>query len=98
MGPSDVGGPLSCLEAIVPKLRNINPLGAVDLPLIGRSLEAGEEFDCTAEQAKHLLEQAGNYQLATDKKPSTPREKAAPKQPADEPKTSDPTDTDGGAN
>ncbi|MBP6570923.1 MAG: hypothetical protein KA226_05855 [Gemmatimonadales bacterium] len=27
------------------KLRNINPLGQVDLPLLGRTLEPGEEFD-----------------------------------------------------
>lgn len=32
------------LEAAV-KLKNTNPLGAVDLPLIGRTLEAGEVFD-----------------------------------------------------
>jgi hypothetical protein len=27
------------------KLKNINPLGAIDLPIIGRTLVAGEEFD-----------------------------------------------------
>jgi hypothetical protein len=27
------------------RLRNINPLGEVDLPLIGRSLAPGEEFE-----------------------------------------------------
>jgi len=37
------------------RLRNVNPLGAVELPLIGRDgdnpLQAGEEFDCDAELA-----------------------------------------------
>ncbi len=33
------------------QLRNCNPLGAVDLPLIGRTLAAGEVFEVTAEQA-----------------------------------------------
>lgn len=35
----------------MPTLKNTNPLGAVDLPLIGRTLEPGEEFEVTAEQA-----------------------------------------------
>lgn len=35
----------------MPTLKNINPLGAVELPLIGRVLEAGEEFEVTAAQA-----------------------------------------------
>lgn len=62
----------------MPKLRNINPLGQVDLPLIGRSgepvgtpgvgcLEPGEEFDATDAQAAALLEQTGNYELVETK-------------------------------
>lgn len=47
----------------MPTLRNVNPLGAVDLPLIGRSLEAGEEFEVPDEVAGRLLEQVGNYEL-----------------------------------
>ncbi len=47
------------------KLRNINPLGEVELPLIGRTLAAGEEFDVSDEDCKALLEQAGNYERAT---------------------------------
>lgn len=35
----------------MPTLKNTNPLGAVDLPLIGRTLQPGEEFEVTAEQA-----------------------------------------------
>jgi len=42
-------------------LKNVNPLGAVDLPLIGRTLEPGEVFEVTDAHGKHLLEQAGNY-------------------------------------
>lgn len=45
------------------KLRNTNPLGAVDLPLIGKSIEAGEEFTVSNAQADQLLEQVGNYEL-----------------------------------
>ncbi len=72
----------------MPLLKNINPLGHVDLPLIGRQgdngiyaepdengfeartpvigsgcLEAGEEFEVSDEDAAHLLEQVGNYEL-----------------------------------
>lgn len=44
------------------QLRNTNPLGAVDLPLIGRTLEPGEVFDVTDTQGAVLLEQVGNYE------------------------------------
>ncbi|MGZ6788380.1 MAG: hypothetical protein ACXVGQ_00350 [Mycobacteriaceae bacterium] len=49
------------------RLRNTNPLGEVDLPLIGRSLTAGEEFDISDEDGAALLEQAGNYEQVTQK-------------------------------
>lgn len=59
------------------KLRNTNPLGQVDVPLIGRQgdtdgrtgvgcLEPGEEFDCSAEHARLLLGQAGNFEPVDD--------------------------------
>jgi hypothetical protein len=67
------------------RLRNTNPLGAVDLPLLGLTLGAGEEFDCPAELAgraptgtgdqfdpgEGLLAQVGNYQLVP---PTAPKE------------------------
>lgn len=46
------------------QLRNTNPLGAVDLPLIRRTLEAGEVFEVSDEVGAALLEQVGNYELA----------------------------------
>lgn len=52
----------------MPTLKNTNPLGAVDLPLIGRSLEPGEEFEVSGEQANALLEQVGNFELVETKK------------------------------
>ena len=61
------------------KLRNTNPIGAVELPLIGRNLEAGEEFEVDSKLAgkaptyddegqvtdlgEGLLAQVGNYEL-----------------------------------
>jgi hypothetical protein len=48
----------------MPTLKNTNPLGAVDLPLIGRTLEPGEEFEVSDEVAEQLLLQVGNYEVA----------------------------------
>lgn len=49
-------------------LKNTNPLGVVDLPLIGRTLQAGEEFEVSDDHAKKLLKQKGNYAPVTSKK------------------------------
>lgn len=49
------------------KLRNTNPLGDVDFPLLGRVLEAGEVFEVDDNTGKALLEQVGNYQAVTTK-------------------------------
>jgi hypothetical protein len=60
------------------KLRNVNPIGHVDLPLVGRSgdeyvgeegigcLEPDEVFEVTPEHAAILLQQIGNYEPADD--------------------------------
>lgn len=56
-------------------LRNINPLGEVDLPLIGRTLAAGEEFEVPAGVAEVLLQQVGNYEaVKTTKKTNTDKD------------------------
>jgi len=46
------------------KLRNTNPIGEVDLPLIRRSLQPGETFEVPDEAGARLLEQVGNFELA----------------------------------
>lgn len=61
------------------RLRNTNPVGQVDLPLIGRQgepfgeegsgcLERGEVFEIDDARGKKLLEQVGNYELVKDEK------------------------------
>lgn len=50
----------------MPKLKNISPLGELDVPLLDRILDAGEEFDVSAETAEKLLPQAENYQPVDD--------------------------------
>jgi hypothetical protein len=69
------------------QLRNTNPLGAVDLPLIGRQgepfgeegvgcLEPGEVFEIDDERGNALLEQAGNYEVVGTPKPPSAKAKA----------------------
>lgn len=48
----------------MPKLKNISPLGALDVPLLRRVVDAGEVFETTEEQARVLLLQPDNYQPA----------------------------------
>lgn len=38
-------------------LRNISPLGALDVPLLGRTVDAGDTFEASGEAAVRLLEQ-----------------------------------------
>lgn len=72
------------------RLRNVNPLGAVDLPLLGRTLAALEEFDCpehlagrgpvvledgTTDLGEGLLAQVANYELVPVPVDETPAKK-----------------------
>ena len=47
------------------QLKNVNPLGSIDLPLLGRTLEAGEVFEVPDKVGKELLKQVGNYEEPT---------------------------------
>lgn len=44
------------------KIRNINPVGAVDVPLLGRVLEPGEVVEVDDKTAATLLKQPDNYE------------------------------------
>ncbi len=44
------------------KFKNVSPLGALDLPLLGRVVGPGEVIEVTAEQAKHLDGQIAAWQ------------------------------------
>lgn len=67
-------------------LKNTNPLGQVDVPLLRRQgepfgeegsgcLEPGEVFECTEDVGKRLLEQVGNYERVSEAaaKKATPK-------------------------
>ena len=49
------------------RLVNTNPIGAVDVPSVGR-LEAGAEFEVPDELGTELLKQTGNYAPAKKSK------------------------------
>ncbi|WP_066586307.1 hypothetical protein [Cellulomonas timonensis] len=46
----------------MPKYKNISPLGALELPLIGRVVERGEVITVTTTQARHLAGQTDAWQ------------------------------------
>lgn len=48
------------------RLRNTNPVGAVDLPILGRTIDRDEVFDIADDVGAALLEQAGNYELVQE--------------------------------
>jgi hypothetical protein len=49
----------------MPLIRNVSPLGDLDVPLLGRILAAGEEVDVPKETAALLLAQPDNFQPVT---------------------------------
>jgi hypothetical protein len=53
----------------MPKLRNVNPLGGVDVPSFGLHLAPGEEFEVDDDKAAALLAQAGNFELVDTSAP-----------------------------
>ncbi|MHA7275365.1 hypothetical protein ACX80O_02360 [Arthrobacter sp. Hz1] len=54
-------------------LRNKSPLGAIDLPLIGRTLEACEKFEVSEDLAKQLLEQPDVFARVAKPRTTKPR-------------------------
>jgi hypothetical protein len=52
----------------VPTFVYVGPFDVVDIPLIGRPVKAGEEFDVPDAQAALLAEQPDNYAPAPVKK------------------------------
>ena len=54
------------------RIRNVNPLGAVEFPLIRRVLEAGEVFEVPDPVGEALLLQLGNFEQVTDDTDNNP--------------------------
>lgn len=47
-------------------IKNVSPLGDLDVPLLGRFLDAGEEIEVSDDVAERLLPQAENYEPVDD--------------------------------
>lgn len=60
------------------RLRNINPLGEVYVPILGRALTAGEVFEVTPEEAELLLLQASNWEVAEGATLTSPHPRGVP--------------------
>ena len=59
----------------MPTIRNVNPIGDIDVPLLRRIVLRGETVEVTDEQAASLLDQPDNWQpVETDSTPATPEE------------------------
>ena len=54
----------------MPVIKNVSPYGALDVPLLGRTVEANEEIEVSEAQAAILLAQAENYQEVKARKAS----------------------------
>lgn len=50
----------------MPVIKNVSPIGALDIPLLRRVVEFGEEVEVKVEHALVLLDQEANYE-AVDK-------------------------------
>lgn len=50
----------------MPKIKNVSPFGDLDIPLLGRVVEAGQTVEVTDEQAAILLLQEDNFHAAGD--------------------------------
>lgn len=48
------------------RLRNVSPLGALDVPALGRIIAAGEVFETSEEIAEALTAQAEHFEPTTD--------------------------------
>lgn len=70
-------------------IKNVSPLGELDVPLLGRFLKAGEEIEVSDEVAERLLPQAENYQPVDDGAKAI-LAKLYPEPEADEPEDVDP--------
>lgn len=77
----------------MPRLKNISPLGALDVPLLRRVVEADEIIDVTEDQARVLLQQPDNYQ-PTDKATKTLAADLTAQQDTDEATSHDGTNED----
>lgn len=68
----------------MPKIKNVSPFGDLEIPLLGRVVEAGSIVEVTDEEARILLMQVDNFHpWGPDAREALEKEQAAE---ADEPK------------
>ncbi|MEV7874524.1 hypothetical protein [Microbacterium sp. NPDC089188] len=67
----------------VPRFKNVSPLGALDVPALGRVITAGEEFDVREELVPMFAAQVDNFQAVNASAEDAVEEALKPYEPAD---------------
>lgn len=52
------------------KFRNISPLGSLDIPFLGRTVERGEVFEVSADDAQFFVGQTETFEAVGKSRPS----------------------------
>lgn len=52
------------------KFRNISPLGALDIPALGRIVEAEEVFDVPSDLEEYFADQSANFEQVREPSPN----------------------------
>ncbi len=68
----------------MPRIKNISPIGAIDVPLLRRTLEADEQIDVTEDQARRLLAQPDVYGPVDKQAKTIAADLAAEQEPAED--------------
>ncbi|MCC2030616.1 hypothetical protein [Microbacterium allomyrinae] len=67
----------------MPKFKNVSPLGALDVPALGRVVEPEEVFEVRDDIAEAIAAQASNYEPVDAKAKKIAAKIAAPAEGAD---------------
>ncbi|REC98331.1 hypothetical protein DEU35_1431 [Microbacterium sp. AG157] len=78
----------------VPRFKNVSPLGALDVPALGRVITEGEEFDVREDLVPLFAGQVENYEPVNASAKAATAEALAP---AEEPEPEEVTDGDDAA-
>lgn len=64
------------------KFKNVSPLGALEVPFLGKTVEAGEVFEVSADIAGYFAGQAATFQPVSAPRPKPAAKNGNPKKAA----------------
>ncbi|MER3389984.1 MAG: hypothetical protein RJQ01_08105 [Microcella sp.] len=62
--------------------RNVSPIGALDIPALGRIVNRGEVFEATKETEAYFAQQPANFERVSKPRNSKPAKPQAPVAPS----------------